>query len=750
MASAQPKRIDTIGRVAGKVYDSGITFEEAQYMVQGHSLSKPLPIPIVKSLEVGQSALGDLPFVDEAASKLHQFVDMVHPYEESHDLRELETIFMSNRYKDLPGKVGIKGQCPVDYTQQTFIVDNDDKSKTLFKIITLEGDAKLPYDRCKDMCQGFLMKINYGKMYRVGSVALQFMLERLPGWQVRYFTINSGTNPKRSSDENAIQAGFDFIKQHGPKTDLDNLATIFAEVHTEKEGCLIYGWSKQLVVRSCLNYGKGTIAARRKSFKHLTLFDICSWFLDLILVQCIGLFLTTTFTFLGDADVGKSPLIKVLAMLVSFFHIDNDGLDKEPGFRICNSFEHLRHEAGTKEDSEVYDDGFLEQEEAVRLKSFTENTEEESRTVEKYTTTTMIAHSGRFLGNNPIDVSVLPSADALRSNPSIPDKTFRQMIAPSFHPKTILDVRANFDAVLKRTNMFIFVHDPMPGVFFRIASSDEADVPFYPWPFNSPKVDLLTESCKDTYGLWKENKSAQPPENWSANMEWSLLWLKLCKSGIKPPRGKMVRGRTEIRDNLFQVDPTTITEIKPSIETLRQLLQDPSSMPHSKMSTVTKSRSRAQISSMPSVNPLRVWAHGYDQSIQSSGASASSAALPSASVAEPYPSVQSCANGLEDLNEQRAIMNSILGSAAAAHHGHSYSVDTPPRSARSSAKTCADGPEDLLEEQRVLNTLLHASASQHHGQTYSVLSSPEVDRQAKRHKRSSLDDSQGSDIHEDD
>ena len=84
MASAEPKRIDTIGRVAGRVYDGGITFEEAQYMVQGHTLSKPIPIPIVKHLEVGQTVLGDLPFVDEFAIKLHQFVDMVHPYDNGH------------------------------------------------------------------------------------------------------------------------------------------------------------------------------------------------------------------------------------------------------------------------------------------------------------------------------------------------------------------------------------------------------------------------------------------------------------------------------------------------------------------------------------------------------------------------------------------------------------------------------------------------------------------------------------------
>ena len=62
IASAEPQRLDTIGRVAGKVYDSGITFEEAKYMVHGHTLSKPLPVPIVKNLESGEASLADFPF----------------------------------------------------------------------------------------------------------------------------------------------------------------------------------------------------------------------------------------------------------------------------------------------------------------------------------------------------------------------------------------------------------------------------------------------------------------------------------------------------------------------------------------------------------------------------------------------------------------------------------------------------------------------------------------------------------------
>ena len=119
MASEPPKRIQTLGRIAGKEYDSGITFEEALYMTQGHCISQRLPVPIARSMESGETALADFPFVEGSPARLHQFVDIVHPYTETHDLKEVEKLFMANRYNDLPGSFGLKGNCPVPYTMQT-------------------------------------------------------------------------------------------------------------------------------------------------------------------------------------------------------------------------------------------------------------------------------------------------------------------------------------------------------------------------------------------------------------------------------------------------------------------------------------------------------------------------------------------------------------------------------------------------------------------------------------------------------
>ena len=65
------------------------------------------------------------------------------------------------------------------------------------------------------------------------------MLERLPGGQVSYFVIPSGTNPRQPSDENSIEAGFDSIRREGPRKEMDNFAIILAEIQTEKQDCFI-------------------------------------------------------------------------------------------------------------------------------------------------------------------------------------------------------------------------------------------------------------------------------------------------------------------------------------------------------------------------------------------------------------------------------------------------------------------------------------------------------------------------------
>ena len=71
-------------------------------------------------------------------------------------------------------------------------------------------------------------------------------------------------------------------------------------------------------------------------------------------------------------------------MLFSMWHIENDNMDEEPGFRLCNSFEHLRHEVGKREVTEVFDDGDLNKQDAAKTKMFFDPSQKSAKTKERW------------------------------------------------------------------------------------------------------------------------------------------------------------------------------------------------------------------------------------------------------------------------------------------------------------------------------------------------------------------------------
>ena len=208
------------------------------------------------------------------------------------------------------------------------------------------------------------------------------MLEKLPGFQCRYYSLQPAGGPEKDSSKEAKLAGFECIKMYGPKTNLDNAATIFADCESEDPGNNIFGWEKGLIERSCINYGKSLAAARNKAFFHLTLKVVNAWLLNEVLGGSLARFRTTAYMLLGEPEVGKSPLGKVLAMRFSEANVAESAPDGEvpalgsqAGYRICKSFEELRHEPGLREISELYDDGELEEQESVKTLTFVEDVE---------------------------------------------------------------------------------------------------------------------------------------------------------------------------------------------------------------------------------------------------------------------------------------------------------------------------------------------------------------------------------------
>ena len=181
MASEPPRRIQTIGRAMGRDYDEGVTFEEALLWTQSLKLSwPPLTTPIIKNVakgKAGESAIADFPLDDNLGGlhkKLHQWVEVIHPYEDPINATALETILMANQYNKLPEKLRIKGECPLPYTMQLFISDNPDNSRTILKHFVLEKEAKLTIEQITAMAHGTIFKITYGTNFANGSKAWQY------------------------------------------------------------------------------------------------------------------------------------------------------------------------------------------------------------------------------------------------------------------------------------------------------------------------------------------------------------------------------------------------------------------------------------------------------------------------------------------------------------------------------------------------------------------------------------------------
>ena len=495
------KNIPTLGDGQGGQQANGpLTFEEAVAQSPAYKMisfldpgqpGKPIVIQN-RARNATTTRLEDLPLDNsENATKLHAWVDMVDNWSETPDLKACEILYLANDYKNLPGMLKVNGDIALPYTMQAFVVPKSDGTKVLLKHIILDKDFKMKVDDIQQTCHGELKLLNYGRHNRNGSKSLQMMLERLPGFQVLYFKLASVAGPKKATDKASQDIGFAYIRDHGPKSNIDNKATEFAEIHTKDPDSPIFGWAPSLVERSCLNYGKGLVAARKQSFYHLTLKDVKGWFLDLVLAKILGSFMTTTFMFLGVSGIGKSPLGKILAMLISCFWIQRDAMEEiEPGFRLTNNFEHLRHEPGSKYVSEMFDDGDLQLQTAEKLKAFQDNTEEQSRTVEKYTTTTLINQSGRLTINNPINEDAEKDRELDHITKQITAKAWFNMARPSFAEKMN---EQDFAAVLKRATVVLFTKK---RVYYRNANQDlEKAVPFENYP--EGEIDLLTDDCKD-------------------------------------------------------------------------------------------------------------------------------------------------------------------------------------------------------------------------------------------------------------
>eukprot|EP00973_Karenia_brevis_P089485 12397993-Karenia_brevis.AAC.1 len=115
MASEVPTRVETLAQsIDGANRDGAMTWEEAISLTEGLKFVW-LEKPIVVHKEPGTTKIGDLPariIGEPGGRKKLQFLDVIHDYQGIIDYREIEKLFMQQRYAELPDTIRMKGNCP--------------------------------------------------------------------------------------------------------------------------------------------------------------------------------------------------------------------------------------------------------------------------------------------------------------------------------------------------------------------------------------------------------------------------------------------------------------------------------------------------------------------------------------------------------------------------------------------------------------------------------------------------------------
>lgn len=509
-----------------------------------------LPLKAAEGSTKVKAAIEKVTFRPGDGVQLDAFTDLVH----------------QNKLKDLPSPLACHGEFPVPVVFQMVFRKISDTEYDVIKYYSFS--QKIDLRIIHQVAAGEIFLVDYGKNFRGGAQGFQYLLEKTGHFAILMFHFTSKAKSK-SKDKSALEKGFAFIQSEGPKSNMNNMWTEWAEIQVNQEDSPIFGWNTGLVKESLKGYASGNVFVQPTENFFLTLHDLSAWFLEDVLFPLLPDLKNKTIVFLGNAGAGKTPAASALAMAFSEYWLLQGGNEKQlqPSFRLASSFDQLRGEPGIRERPDILDDADMSQQALPKLKAFLDSSLDEAYTVERWTTTKFVKNQVRIICDNRVNGK---AEDKLKpGDTTIPFNQFLDLIAPAFPEKA---ERQDILACLKRAH---FVVNLDYATYVRPAGICESPVTIVPYredECNRPITDFISSEGKKIIGRMKDGDKT-PPKDWISKRQWCHDLLSLClETNQQIPRIHTIIGRPLFGGERYR------KEIKPKLPSSGRVCKPPESM----------------------------------------------------------------------------------------------------------------------------------------------------------------------------
>ncbi|CAK0790802.1 unnamed protein product [Prorocentrum cordatum] len=407
--------------------------------------------------ENGVTGKMDLPLtsLDQSSGKMTHVVDVVQSYTDAFDPDEIAGFMAQQMYMNLPGKMKPAAVVVCPFKLQIVMLKEAAAENSCTIIKHYKFDDRQEYDVYGAVCQGVLMKINWGNQVRVGALAFNFMLDKLGGLlQYRWWSFDQNL-ADRVVSQSEIGVAIDCIRAHTPYNNADLKQT---------------AWTLQELADPDSKINKSVTASK---YTHLPIAwgDVELW-AQKILEPLIPSLKRKSIIFLGLGGMGKTPLMHALMMALSRFHIKDQGArdtDVVPMFKTATDLDFYRDEPGERWCGCCLDDGDMSDLSVKVFKSFLDVSCREPLTRERWGASKFVQCQPRMMADNEFDASLDPTvaldgrqvrAGAVLGGAAdrITNEAFIKMVRPAFPPCSEADLEAIFKRVNVIANTEHYVH----------------------------------------------------------------------------------------------------------------------------------------------------------------------------------------------------------------------------------------------------------------------------------------------------